>query len=220
MKKIISVLLLICISLTALTGCSLKKVVELDGREQVEAFVESAKSWQSGRYMLTNLETNETDQVFSFLNNADGTQSYLYERVVDGVLYTEYSDGKEIYFTAEKDGEIADGEGAEENVLYTVENPHPYSTGGLLFYVNLYASGSAAETDSEGNVTYTYIYDVAKINEALGTSLSSFVTTYTFDKSGGFVNFTQKNSDGENGYAYMIEALDVNGVTELENPME
>lgn len=217
MKRIVPILLLICI---CFTGCSLKKVVELEGREQVEAFVAQAKTWQSGRYMLTNINTGITDQVFSFMNNADGTQSYLYERIIDGALHTEYSDGKEIYFTVEKDGQITEGEGAEDNVLYTVENPHPYSTGDLLFYVNLYASGSQAVTDSQGNVTYTYHYDTDKINEVLGTSLSSFVTTYTFDKNGGFVYFSQTNSNGTNSYAYMIEVLDVNSVTELENPIK
>ena len=217
MKRFVPLLLLICM---CLTGCSLKKVVELDGREQVEAFTAEAKTWQSGRYMLTNLDTGETDQVFSFMNNSDGTQSYLYEKLVDNTLYTEYSDGKELYFTAEQNGEITEGEGAEDNILYTVENPHPYSTGDLLFYVNLYAMGSAAETDSEGNTTYTYIYDVVKINNALGTSLDSFSTTYTFDKDGSFLYFTQKNSDGESSYAYMIEVLDVNSVAELDNPLE
>lgn len=214
MKRIVPILLLICICVTSLTGCSLKKVVELEGRERVEAYVAEAKTWQSGRYMLTNLVTGETDQVFSFMNNADGTQSYLYEIMVDGVLYTEYSDGVQYY---KVDGENVvvynDGTG-----IYTTENPHPYSTGELLFYVNLYALGSTSETDSEGNVTYTYIYDTAKINETLKTSLSSFNTTYTFDKDGNFVCFTQKNTDGENGYAYMIETIDENAVTEIENP--
>lgn len=215
MKRIIPILLLICI---CFTGCSTVKLNELEGRELIEAYIAEAKTWQSGRYMLTNLDTGETDQVFSFLNNADGTQSYLYERVADGTLYTEYSDGKELYFTAEKDGEIVDGTGAEDNVLYTVENPHPYSTGDLLFYVNQYVAGSAAELDEKGNVTYTYIYDTAKINKELGTSLSSFTTTYTFDKEGKFLYFTQKNSDGTNGYGYMIEVIDANAVAELENP--
>ncbi len=217
MKRIVPILLIICI---CFTGCSLKKVVELEGREQVEAFTASAKTWQSGRYMLTNLDTGETDQVFSFVNKSDGKQEYLYERIVDGTLYTEYSDGEQVCFTSETNGEVVQGDGAEDNVLYTVENPHPYSTGDLLFYVNLYASGSTAETDSEGNVTYTYIYDTEKINKALGTSLSSFVTTYTFDKDGGFLYFTQSNSDGENSYAYMIEVIDANLLTELENPTE
>ncbi len=214
MRRIVPVLLLICI---CLTGCSLKKVVELEGREQVEAFIAEAAEWQSGRYMLTNLDTGEADQVFSFVNNSDGTQSYLYERIADGVLYTEYSDGK-VYCTGEGDAFTAYDDGTTG--IFSAENPHPYSTGNLLFYVNLYASGSTSETDSEGNVIYTYTYDTEKINKALGTSLSSFVTTYSFDKDGGFLNFTQKNSDGTSSYAYMIEVLDVNSVTEIENPAE
>lgn len=214
-KRIVPVLLLICI---CLTGCSLKKVVELDGREQVEAFIAEAAGWQSGCYVLTNLDTGEADSVFTFINGSDGVQSYLYESIADGAAYVEYSDGK-IFCTVDGDEMSICNEGDEGYVSYTAENPHPYSTGNLLFYVNLYASGSTAETDSDGNVTYTYIYDVGKINKAMGTSLDSFVTTFTFDADGNFVNFTQSNTDGESSYAYMVEVLDVNSVAELENPL-
>ena len=216
MKRIVPILLLICAM--CLSGCSLRKTVELDGREQVEAFVNEAKTWQSGCYVLTNLDTDEADSVFTFINNNDGTQSYLYESIADGKSYVEYSDGK-LFYTADDSSISVCNEGDEGYVSYTTENPHPYSTGNLLFYVNLYAAGSTAETDSEGNVTYTYVYDVGKINEAMGTSLDSFVTTFTFDAEGGFVNFTQSNSDGESGYAYMVEVMDVNSVAELENPL-
>ena len=155
-----------------LSGCSLRKTVQLDGREQVEAFVNEAKTWQSGCYVLTNLDTDEADSVFTFINNNDGTQSYLYESIADGKSYVEYSDGK-LFYTADDSSISVCNEGDEGYVSYTTENPHPYSTGNLLFYVNLYAAGSTAETDSEGNVTYTYVYDVGKINEAMGTSLDS-----------------------------------------------
>lgn len=214
MKRIIPVLLLICICPMILTGCSLKKVVELAGREKVEAFVNDAKTWQSGRYMLTNLDTGETDQVFSFINNADGTQSYLYEKIVDGRLFIECSDGKTFYVIDDGNTTVYN-EGSEGYAAYTTENPHPYSKGELLFYVNLYASGSTESTDGNGNISYIYTYDTEKINKALGTSLSSFVTNYTFDKDGNFLYFTQTNTDGENSYAYMIEVLDVNNVPEI-----
>ncbi len=218
MKKVVSILLLICICMMSLTGCSLKKVVELEGRAQVEAFVEEAKTWQSGCYVLTNLDTGEADGVFTFINNDDGTQSYLYESVADGKPYVEYSDGR-LFYRIDDESISVCNEGDEGYVSYTAENPHPYSAGNLLFYVNLYASGSTAETDGEGNVTYTYIYDVEKINGAMGTSLDSFVTTYAFDAEGNFINFTQRNTDGENGYGYMVEVMDVNSVAELENPL-
>ncbi len=216
MKRIVPILLLICVM--CLSGCSLKKVVELEGREQVEAFIAEAAGWQSGCYVLTNLDTGEADSVFTFINNEDGTQSYLYESIADGTAYVEYSDGGLFYRIDDESVSICTDDD-EGYVSYTAENPHPYSAGNLLFYVNLYASGSSAETDSDGNVTYTYIYDAEKINEAMGTSLDSFVTTYTFDADGNFVNFTQRNTDGESGYAYMVEVLDVNSVAELENPL-
>ena len=216
MKRIVPILLLICVM--CLSGCSLKKVVELEGREQVEAFVNEAKTWQSGCYVLTNLDTGEADGVFTFINNDDGTQSYLYESVADGKPYVEYSDGR-LFYRIDDESISVCNEGDEGYVSYTAENPHPYSAGNLLFYVNLYASGSTAETDGEGNVTYTYIYDVEKINGAMGTSLDSFVTTYAFDAEGNFINFTQRNTDGENGYGYMVEVMDVNSVAELENPL-
>ena len=214
MKKLIPILLLICI---CLTGCSLKKEYELCGMEQVEALRAEAQGWVSARYLLTNLETGETDQVFSFMNNADGTQTYLYEKIVDGSYYAEYS-GDGVFCVMDGTDVSYFKEGAEGYAAYTTENPHPYSTGELLFYVNLYVQSSAENTDGQGNVTYTYTYDTAKINESLGTSLTSFVTAYSFDKDGNFLYFTQSNSDGENEYAYMIETWDINSITEIENP--
>ncbi len=215
MKKVFAILLIMCI---CMTGCSLKKVIELEGREQVEEFVNSAKTWQSGRYMLTNLDTNATDQVFSFMNNTDGTQSFLYENISeDGKMFVEYSDGR--IFRSGNEGEVKEyPEGDDGYVSFTADEPHPYATGELLFYVNLYALGSSSETDGYGNITYKYTYDTEKINKAVGTSLTKFETTYTFDKEGNFLYFTQTNSDGEESYSYMIEVLDVNSVTELDIP--
>lgn len=214
MKKLIPILLLICI---CLTGCSLQKEYDLCGKEQIEAFRAEAQGWTSARYLLTNLETDETDQVFSFMNNADGTQTYLYEKIVDGSYYAEYSGGGMFCVLSGTDVTCF-REGDEGYAEYTAEKPHPYSTGELLFYVNLYVESSDESTDEQGNVTYTYIYSTDKINESLGTSLTSFVTAYSFDKDGNFLYFTQSNSDGENEYAYMIETWDINSITEIENP--
>lgn len=219
MKKIIPILLLMCICLASLTGCSLKKENELHGKAQVEAFCEAARTWQSGRYLLTNLDTGEMNQAFSFANNEDGSQDYLYERVTDGNYYAEYSaDGE--FVIVDGDAVSVAKEGGEGYIAYDTENPHPYATGDLLFYENLFVKSSAENADEKGNVSYVYIYDTEKINEALGTKLSSFTTVYTFDASGNFLHFTQSNSDGENGYSYMIEVLEINSVTEIENPIQ
>ena len=216
MKKILPILfIIVCLTFG---GCSIKKENSLHGKEQVEALREEAKGYTSGRYLLTNLSTGDTDQVFSFMYDTDGSQIYLYEKVTGDIYYAEYYGGGLLY--------IFDGEnvsvyntGSGEYATYTKDAPHPYSVGELLFYENLFVMSSAESTDGEGNVTYMYNYDTDKINKALGTSLTKFVTTYTFDSEGAFLSFTQSNSDGAEDYSYKIEVIDVNALTEIENPM-
>ncbi len=187
--------------------------------EQVEAFRNEAKNWQSGRYLLTNLDTGEMDQAFSFVNNPDGSQSYLYEKVTDGNYYAEYSsDG--IFQIIDGGNASVYRKGSDGYIGYDKDNPHPYSTGGLLFYENLFVLTSSEEIDPDGGKIYLYIYNTDKINEVLGTSLAEFQTTYKFDKDGNFVFFTQSNSDGKTEYSYMIEVMDVNAVDKIENPAD
>lgn len=216
MKKIFAVLLLI-VCVTALGGCSPKKEYELAGREQIEAFRGQAKGWRSGRYLLTNLDTGEMNQAFSFMYNEDGTQSYLYEIVKDGNYYAEYSDGRLLYVV---DGENAAviNEGGEGYVKYSEDEPHPYSMGELLFYVNLFVK-SSAEVPVDGGKSYIYYYNVDKINETLGTSLTEFYTSYVFDSDGGFLYFEQRSANSEGSYAYRIEVIDTDALTEIENPI-
>lgn len=216
MKKIFSVLLLI-VCLTALGGCSPKKGLDLAGRERIEAFRNEAKGRRSGRYLLTNLDTGETDQAFSFMYNGDGTQSYLYEVVNDGNYYAEYSDGLRLYVVDGGNAAVIN-EGGEGYVRYSEDEPHPYSKGELLFYADLFVK-SSAETAVDGGTSYVYYYNTDKINETLGTSLSEFYTSYVFDGSGEFLYFEQHSTNAEGSYAYRIEVVDADAVTEIENPI-
>lgn len=216
MKKFLAVLLLICAAMS-LGGCSLKKEYDLHGKERVEALRESAKNWQSGRYLLTNLDTDVMDQAFSFMYNGDGSQTYLYERVSDGDYYAEYSDGKTFWTVSGGEVSILKN-GAEGYVFYDRENPHPYSTGDLLFYENLFVKSSEEMPQEDGGVDYVYYYNTDKINDTLGTKLTEFVTEYVFGADGGFEYFVQKNSDGESSYAYRIDVIDADSLTEIENP--
>lgn len=216
MKKIFAVLLLI-VCVAALGGCSLKKEYELAGKEQIEAFRNEAKGWRSGRYLLTNLDTGEMNQAFSFMYNGDGTQSYLYEIVNEGNYYAEYSDGELLYVV---DGEnyALINEGGEGYVKYSEDEPHPYSMGELLFYANLFVK-SSAEVPVDGGTSYVYYYNADKINETLGTSLSEFYTSYVFDSEGGFLYFEQHSTNAEGSYAYRIEVIDADALRSIENPV-
>lgn len=218
--KVFTVLLLIVCAVlcaAALGGCSLKKEYELAGKEQVEAFRNEAKGWRSGRYLLTNLETGEMNQAFSFMYNDDGSQSYLYEVVNGGNYSAEYSDGKLFYVVDNGDAAVIN-EGGEGYVKYSESEPHPYSEGELLFYVNLFVK-SSSEVPINGGTSYVYYYNTEKINEALGTSLSEFYTRYAFDSDGGFLYFEQHSTNAEGSYAYKIECVDIDAVAEIENPI-
>lgn len=218
-EKIMPILLIICICLT-LGGCSSGKAeTGLPGREQIEALRAEAAGWQSGRYLFTDLQTGEMDQAFSFMYNADGTQTYLYERVINGNYHAEYNGGGMIYII-DGEGLSVINSGSADYVSYDRENPHPYSTGDLLFYVRQYIVSSEQVTDEQGNCIYGYEYDTEKMNKAIGTSLTEFSTAYTFDAEGNFLYFTQSNSDGEGVYSYRIEPADINSVTEIQNPAE
>lgn len=216
MKRILPILLIIvCLTLG---GCSPEKTeFVIHGREQVKALRTEAAGWHSGRYLFTDLDTGVTDQAFSFMYAPDGAQICLYEQVNDGNYYAEYNDGKMMYIIDSENISIIN-EGNMEYVSYSRENPHPYSTGELLFYVEEYINYSEEVPLEDNAVTYVYGYDTASMNQAIGKTLTSFSTSYTFDSEGNFLYFTQSNSDGANTYAYMIEAVDINGVTEIENP--
>ncbi len=217
MKKFLAVLLLMCTAM--LGGCSLKKEYDLYGKAQVEALRESAKGWQSGRYLLTNLDTDVMDQAFSFMYNEDGSQTYLYERVLEeNGYYAEFSDGEAFYVLSGGETNILK-KGSEGYVSYDRKNPHPYSTGDLLFYENLFVKSSEEIPGEDGGVCYRYYYNTEKINDTLGTSLTEFVTEYVFGSEGGFEYFVQRNSDGENSYAYRIDVIDADSLTEIENPV-
>ena len=217
MKRFIAVLLLICVT-TAMGGCSIKKEYDLYGKEQVEALRERAKGWQSGRYLLTNLDTDVMNQAFSFMYDEDGFQTYLYEKISDdGNYYAEFSDRDAFYII---DGGMANvyNIGSDGYIFYDRNDPHPYSTGDLLFYENLFVKSSEEIPQEDGGADYVYYYNVDKINDTLGTSLTEFVTEYVFGADGEFEYFVQKNSDGESSYAYRIDIIDANGLTEIENP--
>lgn len=195
----------------------MQKEYDLCGKDRIEALRAEAAQWESGRYLFTDLSTGEMNQAFSFRYEADGSQTCLYERVI-GMQYDieYYGSGKNYQRNAGNVSVIREGE--EGYVSYSREAPHPYSTGDLLFYVNLYTASSAENTDEDGNTVYTYVYDTEKINKALGLSLTGFSTEYVFDGEGNFLYFIQRNSDSESAYSYRIDVIDVNAVDVIADP--
>ncbi len=222
MKRILPVLLIICLSLT---GCA-AKTKEYPGSDKIAALIKTAAAYDSCRYYITNAETNALEQAFSFYFDDSDRQVYLCEGMQNGEYYAEYSNGMEL-FREEK------GVGANITrddptfAVYTRKEPHPYSQGLLLFYINSYIDYGEETTDTDGNTVYVYHYNIEKLNKALDEAVSEFVTYYAFDKDGNFLRFRQHNASAdytdENGvpvsFTYEITIDDINSVTALENPI-
>ena len=200
-----------------LTGCSLQKEYDLCGKDKIESLRAEAAQWESGRYLFTDLSTGDMNQAFSFRYEPDGSQTCLYERVIGHSYYAEYY-GNGMFCTLDNGSVSVIKEGEEGYVSYSREHPHQYSSGDLLFYVNLYAASSEESTDDDGNTVYKYVYDTEKMNKAVGLSLTEFSTEYVFDKDGDFLYFTQKNSDESGTYDYRIDVVDINAVDRIDAP--
>lgn len=223
MKKIIPVLLLICA--VCLGGCTESK--EIIGSTEIEALRSEAAAYESGRYFIKNMDSGALEQVFSFCFDEEGRQVYLCEGSQGGRLYSEYSNGVELF--REEDGISENVASTDETYArYTKEEPHPYSTGQLFFYIKGYVGTSEQTTDEDGNTVYIHRYDVEKLNRALESPVSEFTTYYAFDSEGKFVYFCQHNVSADTyfedgtpvSYTYEITLGEVNGISEIENPIK
>lgn len=225
-RKFTAILLLMCICMAVFTGCAEEKTFV--GIEKIESFRAEAAGYDSARYYIENVDTNVMEQVFSFYYDSGGSQIYLCEGVEGENYYAEFSNGVELF--REENNESAIIPSTDESyAAYTKKEPHPYSNAQLLFYVKNYIDYAEEGLDDEGNTLYVYTYDIVGINEALGNNLTTFATSYAFDKEGNFVYFRQHNSSDatdENGnvinqgYTYEITIDDINSVTEIENPVK
>ena len=208
-----------------MSGCAAEKQ-EIIGREQIEALKNEAAAYESGRYFIENLDTGMLEQVFSFYYDGDDRQVYLCEGDLGGEYYAEFSNGVELF--REENGTAANiGSTDETYAKYTRKDPHPYSTGQLFFYIKNYVGTSEQTADEDGNTVYIHRYDVEKLNKLLDDDVSAFYTYYAFDADGKFQYFCQHNESASatdaNGnpvsYTYRITLGDVNGVSEIENPI-
>ena len=216
MKKIVLMLPLILTALI-LTACSSKQ--ELVGADRIEALRAAAKDYNSATYIITNLDSGETEQTFSFMYDADGLQIYFHEGLDADGYYAEYSSGKEL-FRENKGIGSAVLSSEESYVSYTKKKSHPYSTGELFFYIDQYVFSAEETTDDEGNTVYIYQYDTERLNKETGMNMDRFATLYAFDGEGNFVYFRQTNSGSDGSYAYEVTLENVNDITSIENPIK
>lgn len=205
-----------------LGSCSEK--TEILGKDKVEALRSEAAAYDSGRYFVRNVTTGALEQVFSFCYDELDRQIYLCEGSQAGTVYWEYSNGVELF--REENGVSENVASTDETyVKYTRKDPHPYSTGQLLFYIENYIDSSEQTSDDSGNTVYIHRYNAEKLSRAMGMNISEFSAYYAFDAEGKFVYFRQYNvSADQNGqpqtFVYEITIDEVNSITEIEKPLK
>lgn len=215
MKKLMLVISVLA-AMLSFTACGKQELV---GMDKIEALREYTEGCESGCYIIRNTVSGEIEQTFTFMYDTDDTQIYYCEGYDADGYYAEYSNGKELFRERNGEGSVVPSTD-ESYASYTKKEPHPYSTGQLLFYVNSYVASAEETTDADGNTLYIYLYDTERLNKKLNTSLTEFATSYAFDSNGEFVYFRQVNSDGSETYSYGVEMEQLNNITSIENPIK
>jgi outer membrane protein assembly factor BamB len=203
----------ILLIITLLTSCSLIAEPEFPGKAQIAAVIAEAAAYDSGRYLATNLDTGELEEVFSFMYLPDGRQIWLDE------IETADAEGNIKSTYRYYDGAvITDETGKTEAAEYTRENPYDMSTGVLLFFLPRMVSGGTETVTPEGYTAYEQIYDVELMKrraQGIDTT-TAFRTTYLFDKDGQFLAMTEHITRDDGTVSnYQISLLDVNGVDSI-----
>jgi outer membrane lipoprotein-sorting protein len=179
-----------------------------DGTEEISAFIETASKFDSARYLVTNLHTDITEQVFSFMYDENGREIFLLEE----------SDGENItymYYDGEK---ITDQNGHQisSDTNFTRENPYPMGNGSMLFFAPDYIKSAKTYQDSELNTVYEYTYNAERLNKDLNADYESFITSWVFDNAGDFLLMSRQTvfNSGEID-AIQVEIFNINAVSEI-----
>ncbi|MDR0943158.1 MAG: hypothetical protein LBM41_01345 [Ruminococcus sp.] len=213
MKKIILAFLSIAFAICILgfSGC-LRSENEFIGRAEIQSVVDAAANFDSARYVITNLQTGEVQEIFSFYYKEDKTQIWLDEKE----FYNEATGVTESSYQYYDGVNVTDSDGNAAAATYNRDEPYSMSTGVLLFFLpDLVASGTSTVTD-DGFTVYTQEYDMERLHEKTNAMAGavSFKTTYLFDTDGEFLAMTEhiayENKDPSD---YQIEIIDINNVT-------
>lgn len=208
---------LICLTL-CLFGCGKPDIV---GDNLVMQAREDFEQLDSASIVMTNLDTDKAEQIFTFKYSSDNVLTYTDWKLIDGVQSNEYNDGEvNVYF---RDGKYYQyHKGDDKFVKYTRTQRHKKTQDQMITYIPS-AITEAKMKKVDGKDELTHIYDVNKVNPAVpdGAKATGFAVRFVFDKNGKLEYFTETTiceKDGkETRFAYKTEIKDKNKVGEIEN---
>ena len=129
-----SFITILIISILVMTGCAEKPIL---GEELIEKARQEYAKLDSATVVVTDVDTGETSQTFSFNYKDNGDMVYLYDGVLQGEQYIEYNDAETLYI--KKDGEItATNKNDKDFKKFTKDDPHPDATEELILFTRDY----------------------------------------------------------------------------------
>ncbi|MBR1740174.1 MAG: hypothetical protein IJ737_07765 [Ruminococcus sp.] len=215
------VLLTALIFVFAAGGCSLFDK-DAEGGKKIRAARKEYAKLDSARVVMTNLETGEIEQTFTFKYDEKDVLIYSYYGKSEQNEYAQYNNGAQC--STYENGELTVSyRGDKDFGLYTRELKHPQADEGLLVYQP--SSIKKAEVSEEDGVTHIhYEYDAKKIGASVEKGeVTGFSTDYYFngDELLYFVETTEAKEDGaEKVYAYRVDIKDRNAVEKVEDTTE
>lgn len=201
------------------TGC--QKSVE--GDELINKARDEYVKLDSARVVMTNTETDEVEQEFTFKYDEKDTLIFSYYGKNEGKEYALYNDGynSEMYKDEKYTKLTSDDKDFQK---YTREATYPQADKGMILLES--NSVKEAEVKEENGGTHViHVYDADKISaDSDQGELKAFTAEYFFNKNGDLDHFTETSvidKDGkEKTYSYKIEITEKNSVDKVENTAE
>lgn len=208
------------LSALILTSCSLNPSV--DGDELIKKVREEYKALDSAKVIMTNTETGDIEQTFTFKYDEKDILMYSYEGKSENSEYAQFNNGAESF--SYENGEYSHVQKGDKNFnLYTRDATHPQADEGLILFAP--AAVTSAEVTEENGVTHiVHIYDAEKIGaDAESGEVTGFSAEYFFrgEELLYFIETTEAKENGESKrYSYKVEITEKNSVDKVENTVE
>ncbi len=199
-------------------GCSLS--ADAEGGELIKAARKEYTELDSAKVIMTNLESGEVEQTFTFKYDEKDVLMFSYYGKSESSEYAQYNNGAEC-FTYDNGEYSYLSKGDKDFLKYTRSVTHPQADQGLLIYDPSNIT-KAEVTDEEGVTHVHHEYDAEKIGaQAEVGKVTGFSADYYFDKDEKLLYFVETTTAEDGGkereYAYKVEITRQNSVERVEN---
>lgn len=206
------------LAVVCLSGCGAAE--DKAGGTLVRRAREEYVGLDSARVIMTDMETGEEEQCFTFKYDEKDTLIFSYYGKSENSEYAQFNNGLEC-FTYDNGEMVHSTKGEPDFVRYTRTMTHPQADVGLLIYTpqNII---SASEDSVDGGIRVTHVYDAEQIGaQTEEGEVTGFTAEYFFDEDGELEYFTETTEAQVDGrtevYAYKIEITEKNCVGTVEN---